>query len=168
MSSILQPVAYIKIILHSAKYPSSPVGGYIIGDVKSNGEFVVNDVVPVCHRNPCGPMLEICAEMVERLYGPKLKIIGYYYANENMKSPRAAYISQLVGGIKQNTSGPCLLLEVQQDLLSETDRLALKVHLRHNSLILVYLFHNCCSSITLAELFFQNIYDAGYEQRGGS
>jgi hypothetical protein len=55
--------AYVKIFLHAAKFSSCAIGGYLIG-TSTGGEYEVTDVVPVCHSNPCGPILEIAAAMV--------------------------------------------------------------------------------------------------------
>jgi hypothetical protein len=59
--------AYLKIFLHSAKFSSCAIGGYLIGTIAVGGEYNVTDVVPICHSNPCGPILEISAAMVRHL-----------------------------------------------------------------------------------------------------
>ena len=63
MTAVIQPSAYAKVILHAAKYPSSPIGGYVIGQGEDE-KMTISDVIPMCHSNPCGPMFEIAAEMV--------------------------------------------------------------------------------------------------------
>ena len=48
------PAAYSKIILHSIRYPSQSVSGFLIGEsVKKDGESVlhISDVLPLCHTN---------------------------------------------------------------------------------------------------------------------
>ena len=63
MTATIESLAYVKIFLHSAKYSTSSIGGYLIG-MKENNVYNITDVVPICHACPCGPMFEISAEMV--------------------------------------------------------------------------------------------------------
>ena len=63
MTAVIKPSAYAKVILHAAKYPSCPIGGYVIGQGDEE-KITISDVIPMCHSNPCGPMFEIAAEMV--------------------------------------------------------------------------------------------------------
>ena len=64
VTASIQPSAYAKLVLHAAKYPSSSIGGYVIGTASSDDSFAITDVIPMCHNSPCGPMFEIAAEMV--------------------------------------------------------------------------------------------------------
>lgn len=63
MTTTIETSAYAKIFLHSSKYSTSSIGGYLIGSRKDN-LCSITDVVPICHTCPCGPMFEISAEMV--------------------------------------------------------------------------------------------------------
>ena len=158
MSAVIQTSAYCKIFLHAAKYSSSAIGGYIIGTGNSD-QINITDIVPICHNNPCGPMFEIAAEMVsssslftttsyhlntheiwtlyatsqtESLFaGTQSRVLGYYFANETATSTRPAYIENIVKGISNITGGSCLLLEVQNDLISKDDALVIKVLVRN-------------------------------------
>jgi len=38
MKVIISTEAYIKIILHCAKYPSAPVGGFVLGTIRNADE----------------------------------------------------------------------------------------------------------------------------------
>lgn len=66
MTADIKLSAYAKIFLHAAKYPSSSIGGYLIGS-GGEGALSITDVVPICHSAPCGPMFEISGEMVSNL-----------------------------------------------------------------------------------------------------
>lgn len=63
-TATVSTTAYLKMFLHVSKFSSSAIGGYLIGTSTSGGDYNVTDVVPVCHSNPCGPILEIAAAMV--------------------------------------------------------------------------------------------------------
>ena len=80
--------AYMQIYLHAAKYPSSNIVGFLLGQQRPNGEVyivvkyklpvhlffettywqlplsskvVVEDLMPVCHSYPTASVLEIAA-----------------------------------------------------------------------------------------------------------
>mmetsp|Transcript_12575 Transcript_12575/g.12202 ORF Transcript_12575/g.12202 Transcript_12575/m.12202 type:complete len:198 (-) Transcript_12575:17-610(-) len=117
--------AYIKIFLHAAKFSSCAIGGYLIGTSAGGGKYEVTDVVPICHSNPCGPMLEIAAAMAEKIYAPH-RILGYYFANESSTSIQLAYIEKMVQGIKENTKEAALLFEINNSLIHSSDTSILK------------------------------------------
>ena len=47
----LSPLAYLKLVLHAAAYPSSTVVGVLLGTVddRSTGAVTVSDAVPLLH-----------------------------------------------------------------------------------------------------------------------
>ncbi|KAF9413427.1 hypothetical protein BGZ94_000728 [Podila epigama] len=74
-------VAYLKPLLHAAKYPTTAVNGVFLSD---NNASVVVDAVPFFHFwNTLTPMLEVAVAQVEHYAtANNLKIIGYYEASE--------------------------------------------------------------------------------------
>lgn len=58
--------AYGKIFLHVAKYFDCPILGYVVGH-ESDGQTTISDVLPVCHSNPAGPVMEISGDVVGSL-----------------------------------------------------------------------------------------------------
>jgi hypothetical protein len=58
--------AYGKIFLHAAKYFDGVVIGYLLGQRGSAGTKIA-DVLPVCHANPAGPILDIAGDVVRIL-----------------------------------------------------------------------------------------------------
>lgn len=55
--------AYGKIFLHVAKYFDCPIIGYVVGH-ETGGSTIFSDVLPVCHSNPAGPIMEISGDVV--------------------------------------------------------------------------------------------------------
>ena len=133
ISALVEPRAYAKIMLHAAKYPSSAIGGYVIGSAGAEGDgYAVEDVIPMCHYSPCGPMFDVAAEMIERLLKHKGKasgkIVGYYFANESAAAPKPAYVDAVVESINTQPDGnqECLVLELQNDMIRNKNAVALR------------------------------------------
>ncbi len=61
MSSLhINPKAYLKSILHAAKYPTATVIGLVLGELTKKDETLyVQDALPLFHTHPLGPMLEL-------------------------------------------------------------------------------------------------------------
>eukprot|EP00240_Pyramimonas_obovata_P014059 CAMPEP_0118934416 /NCGR_PEP_ID=MMETSP1169-20130426/13813_1 /TAXON_ID=36882 /ORGANISM="Pyramimonas obovata, Strain CCMP722" /LENGTH=196 /DNA_ID=CAMNT_0006877319 /DNA_START=169 /DNA_END=756 /DNA_ORIENTATION=+ len=88
----LSQTAYVKMMLHVMKHPSSAVNGVLLGPKPAtpNGDepvkAVVVDAVPLFHGLlSLAPMTEIALAQVEASFADKgLFIIGYYHANERL------------------------------------------------------------------------------------
>ena len=130
--ALVEPRAYAKIMLHAAKYPSAAIGGFVIGSTRNEDTFAVEDVIPMCHYAPCGPMFDVAAEMIESLLKHKGtaagKITGYYFANESAAAPRPAYVDAVIESINAQPDGPreCLVLELQNDMIRNKNAVALR------------------------------------------
>lgn len=83
--------AYIKIILHAAKYPHCAINGLLLAKQKSkndtkSSELRIEDAIPLFHI--ClhvSPMAEIALTTVDQYATSKgLVIAGYYLANETI------------------------------------------------------------------------------------
>lgn len=124
-------LSYTKLILHAAKYPGQHIGGYLIG--ASSGDVVnVDDILPLCHGNPVGPLFELAGTIADVLYPAPQKVLGYYYANERVGSREVApYISKVLATIQQNSGGLNLLAEIRSDLLDQQDNLCVEVVMYH-------------------------------------
>lgn len=60
----LSPLAYLKIILHAAKYPSSTCVGLLLGQVEGTNVHIV-DAIPLLHHwSELSPMMEAGLIMV--------------------------------------------------------------------------------------------------------
>ena len=60
---VISRQSYGKIFLHSAKYIDGLLIGYLIGNVTA-GNINITDVLPVCHSNPAGPILDMAGDVV--------------------------------------------------------------------------------------------------------
>ncbi|KAG0055836.1 ER membrane protein complex subunit 8 [Gryganskiella cystojenkinii] len=87
--------AYLKPLLHAAKYPTTSVNGVFLAEQGSNK---IVDAVPFFHFwSTLTPMLEIAMTQVD-LYSKAngLRIIGYYEANERMEAESLSLIGQKI------------------------------------------------------------------------
>ncbi|KAL7411792.1 hypothetical protein BDY24DRAFT_394893 [Mrakia frigida] len=81
----ISPLAYTKIIVHAAKYPSSLVNGVLIGS-QSGSTVSVVDAIPLLHHwTSLSPSMEIGLELAEfHASSQSLLIVGYYQGNEKL------------------------------------------------------------------------------------
>ncbi|KAF8314814.1 uncharacterized protein EI90DRAFT_3089514 [Cantharellus anzutake] len=73
--------AYIKLILHAAKYPHATVNGVLLGS-KSGNEVSVIDTIPLLHHwTSLSPMMEIGLDLARSSAEERqLQLVGYYQA----------------------------------------------------------------------------------------
>ena len=73
--------AYAKINLHAAKYSSELMCGFLVGSVSESGSkasrVIVEDVLPICHSNPVGPIFEVAGGMCTSLF-PDKDIVPFF------------------------------------------------------------------------------------------
>ncbi|CAB4443664.1 unnamed protein product [Rhizophagus irregularis] len=122
---IINKEAYLKIILHACKYPSSTVNGVLlaqeeVGNDDSN-KIIIADAVPLFHHwNTLTPMLEVGLQQIE-IYAErnKLNIIGYYHANERVDDNKLPPFGQKIASkILENFNINAISLLVQNSKLS--------------------------------------------------
>ncbi|XP_078167105.1 ER membrane protein complex subunit 8/9 homolog [Carex rostrata] len=82
----LSQKAYIKLVLHALKHPSSAVNGILVGRLSSDTTTIqIADVIPVSH-SACSllPPLQIAVTQGEEYFlkEGELNVVGYYHANE--------------------------------------------------------------------------------------
>jgi len=143
--------------LHAAKWPSSSVGGYIVGTPTANAtrgwsSVDVSDVIPICHNIPVGPILEVGAQLVEADLQAPLAIVGFYWAPQEMPlsssssssssscssssasvDERPFYISKVISVIRANAGGNCVLVTMRNEVFGSSDALCIEAHLHDNS-----------------------------------
>ncbi|KAI1311948.1 hypothetical protein EDD11_003228 [Mortierella claussenii] len=87
--------AYVKPLLHAAKYPTAAVNGVFLADMTS-GHVV--DAVPLFHFwNTLTPMLEVAMTQVDlHCQANGLRIIGYYEANERLEDEALSLVGQKI------------------------------------------------------------------------
>ena len=84
MSVQITEKAYGKVVLHAAKYHSQAVGGFLVGSAEG-ADVRVEDVLPVYHGNPVGPVFEVAWALFEGQApwaGGRSRVVGLYYAHE--------------------------------------------------------------------------------------
>ncbi|XP_078167098.1 ER membrane protein complex subunit 8/9 homolog [Carex rostrata] len=81
----LSQTAYIKIVLHALKNPSSAVNGILLGRPRTYYIMEILDAMPVSHSasNFYSPFQIALYQTEEQCYHPRqLNVVGYYHANE--------------------------------------------------------------------------------------
>lgn len=102
-----------KIFLHAAKYPASPIGGLLIGNI-TNDEITIENTFPLYHGTLVGPLIDIALLSIPSIYGSSSHVVGHYYSNELVVSestPR--FISNLTTSL--NELNAFLTIELKKD-----------------------------------------------------
>ncbi|GBC06960.1 hypothetical protein RclHR1_07170001 [Rhizophagus clarus] len=121
---IINKEAYLKIILHACKYPSSTVNGVLLAqelDNDKSDKIIIADSVPLFHHwNTLTPMLEVGLQQID-IYAErnKFKIVGYYHANERVDDNKLPPFGQKIASkILENFNNNAISLLVQNSKLS--------------------------------------------------
>lgn len=131
MNLTISELAYIKIFLHASKYFSSNIGGYLVGKYLDDSDIQVDDVIPVHHEIPIGPILNIAVDsVIEGITAKGLMILGYYYGFDisltNSNLPTHNYFEVLREGISARFPS-ALFLEIDNKQMESQDTIFLKV-----------------------------------------
>ncbi|RDY08106.1 ER membrane protein complex subunit 8/9-like protein [Mucuna pruriens] len=92
--------AYIKLVLHSLKHPTSAVNGILIGRISASNDVVeIADAVPLFHSHiSLLPQLEISLILIEEYFSAKgFNIVGYFHANERSDDSELGGVAKNVG-----------------------------------------------------------------------
>ncbi|KAH7420668.1 hypothetical protein KP509_13G016300 [Ceratopteris richardii] len=97
--------AYLKAVLHAAKYKTCAVNGLLIGRVKGDGldnfSLQILECVPLFHNHlALLPMLEVALLQVEEHFSTVdggLQIVGYYHANERFDDFELNAVARKIG-----------------------------------------------------------------------
>lgn len=82
-------VAYVKMLLHAAKYPHNAVNGVLLAEKEQSGKtWKIVDAIPLFHISLyLSPMAEIAMVHVDEVATARnLKVVGYYCAHENLNN----------------------------------------------------------------------------------
>ncbi|CAN0036306.1 unnamed protein product [Pylaiella littoralis] len=111
--------AYLKLMLHAAKYPWAAVNGFLLGEADSAGQVSVRDAVPLFHTSTLAPLLETSAAMVDAHAASNgLSIVGFYQANQCVDdNAPGALASKVMDKIDSARAGPAVLLIVSNKRL---------------------------------------------------
>ena len=72
--SVLSDVAYLKLVLHCAKYPDRSVNGLLLGK-ELESTVQISDCIPLFHQHTTAPMLEAAVQMVRDRSGHWVRIV---------------------------------------------------------------------------------------------
>jgi len=79
---------YCKIILHSFKWSTQTVCGFLIGTIQEglneqdSPTYVYEDAIPIFHHPPTAPMCEVAGEIVQKFCEENEKeILGLYFGS---------------------------------------------------------------------------------------
>mmetsp|Transcript_13493 Transcript_13493/g.25883 ORF Transcript_13493/g.25883 Transcript_13493/m.25883 type:complete len:210 (+) Transcript_13493:62-691(+) len=77
---LVEPEAFVSMLLHARKHPHQVVHGVLLGSSKDNFSLVVAAAVPVCHGTPMQPWIETSLSLIEAQSEGDTKIVGWYTA----------------------------------------------------------------------------------------
>ncbi|TNY21059.1 hypothetical protein DMC30DRAFT_416358 [Rhodotorula diobovata] len=118
----VSPLAYLKLVLHAAAYPSSTVVGVLLGTVvdRSTGAVTVTDAVPLLHHwSDLSPAMEAglaLAETFARQQGAAL--VGLYVANERLGDMRVPHGVQRAADAVRSQCAEAIVLVVDNEKLA--------------------------------------------------
>lgn len=130
-SYVVEGEAYVKIMLHAAKYPHRVVNGILVGKAEGQG-YVIQDAFPLFHQHTLAPMLELACASIEAYCATKEEclIVGYYHGNELVDDMKVHPIAQSIADkIESNCSRSCLLL-INGSALNNESKLGLDLYLK--------------------------------------
>jgi len=106
--------AYCKMIMHSAKYPSSAINGVLLSkrDSVKSGARTIHDCIPLFHMgHGLAPMVEVALAQVDsQCEESGLVISGFYHAHDNLRDNHVDVFSQKIADkIAENQPGTLLV-----------------------------------------------------------
>ena len=120
--SMSQP-AYLKAILHAARYPSSPILGLLLGRINRSAQRVLSvsivDSLPLFHHHPVGPLVELSllhAEAIARSQDGLL-VLGVYVALEAYDRKDVSSVALKMANKMNEYNGTAVILAVSHTLL---------------------------------------------------
>eukprot|EP00904_Undaria_pinnatifida_P008106 jgi/Undpi1/4425/HiC_scaffold_17.g07780.m1 len=133
----VEKAAYLKLMLHAAKYPWASVSGFLLGETGSSEEeqVTVKDAVPLFHTATLAPLLETSAAMVDA-HAAKigLSIVGFYQANQCLDENSPSLLAtKIMDKIDLANGGSSVLLVVSNKRLETRGDSAVSVFARDAS-----------------------------------
>ena len=119
--TVEQP-AYLKSILHAARYPSCPILGLLLGRVSPTKPHPITivDALPLFHHHPVGPLLEVAllqAEAFARAYsGGGVALVGVYTACAVYEKKEVSSVAQKVANKIADYGAGSVLMIVSSSL----------------------------------------------------
>jgi len=116
--------AFCKMIMHSAKYPSSSINGVLLSkrdSVKTGARTIhYTDCIPLFHMgNGLAPMVEVALAQVDsQCEESGLVISGFYHAHDNLRDNHVDVFSQKIADKIAESQSGTLLVTIDSKKLS--------------------------------------------------
>nr|CAH8870668.1 unnamed protein product [Trichobilharzia regenti] len=119
----IDKLPFLKMILHAAKHPESPVSGLLLSDCNHDSEITITDYIPLFHTVlNLAPMLETALYHVDLYCALKgLRICGYFQANEHINCNTPTSTAMKIGEKIAEKCGNICLLTFRNDALHRLD-----------------------------------------------
>ncbi len=115
--SMTQP-AYLKAVLHAARYPSSPILGVLLGRINRTAQRVpsisIVDSLPLFHHHPVGPLVELSLLQAEAIARSQdgLAVLGVYVASEAYDHKDVSSVALKMANKMNEYNGTAVILAV--------------------------------------------------------
>ncbi|CAM9301853.1 unnamed protein product [Ectocarpus sp. 13 AM-2016] len=134
----VEEAAYLKLMLHAAKYPWAAVNGFLLGEEGLTGQasvVAVKDAVPLFHTSTLAPLLETSAVMVDdHAARSGLCIVGFYQANQCLDdNAPGALATEVMNKIDSTHAGPSVLVVISNKRLETAGDSAVSAYGRDNN-----------------------------------
>lgn len=116
-SVVVQPKAFVTIVLHATQYPYDSVHGILLG--RRNETTTLIDAVPVSHGAPSKPIVEMALGLVEANSDRDVEVVGWYTAPKLKDDTQAGPVAlRMVASLATSpaNNNPVLVV-VQNDAL---------------------------------------------------
>ncbi|GAA5918863.1 hypothetical protein JCM1841_002779 [Sporobolomyces salmonicolor] len=120
-SYTLASLAYLKLILHAAKFPTSTVCGLLVGTVDASSNTVsIVDAIPLLHHwTELSPMVEAGLQLADLFVTTQQQVfVGLYVANERLGDTAVPLSLEKVANAIRKERPEALVLVVDNDQLA--------------------------------------------------
>ncbi|KWU43628.1 UPF0172-domain-containing protein [Rhodotorula sp. JG-1b] len=120
----LSPLAYLKVVLHAAKYPANTVIGLLVGTVDAaSSTCTVSDAIPLVHAwTDLSPMTEVALQLAQ-IYADQQQLVflGLYVANERLNDQAIPHGAQKVADALRKQRPQAFVLVVDNEKLASPE-----------------------------------------------
>jgi hypothetical protein len=115
--SMSQP-AYLKAILHAARYPASPILGVLLGRINRSAQRALSvsiiDSLPLFHHYPVGPLIELSLLQAEAIARGQdgVVVLGVYVASEAYDRKDVSSVALKMANKMNEYNGTAVILAV--------------------------------------------------------